>query len=78
MAQGDNFVLRIFELTQWLEMESLRKRLACGVALQLMRSTLEELKEVYELEKESIGEDELKMEMRPVIEALKGLPDEEP
>lgn len=47
MAQGDDFVLRMFELTQWLEMESLRKRLACGVALQLMRSTLEELKEVY-------------------------------
>jgi hypothetical protein len=58
-------------------MEGLRKRLACGVALQLMRNTLEELKEAYDLEKESIGEDELKMEMRSVIEALRGLPDEE-
>jgi hypothetical protein len=42
-----------------------------------MRSTLEELKEHYELEKESIGEDELKSEMRPVIENLKLLPEEE-
>lgn len=77
LARGDGFVLRMFELTQWLEMEPLRKRLACGVALQLMRSTLEELKEQYELEKESIGEDELKSEMRPVIEALKLFPEEE-
>lgn len=41
-------------------MEPLRKRLACGVALQLMRSTLEELKEEYEIDKEAINEDELK------------------
>jgi hypothetical protein len=39
--KGDEFVLRLFDLSLYLEMEPLRKRLACGVALKLMKSTLE-------------------------------------
>jgi hypothetical protein len=77
MGRGDQFVWKMLDLAQWLEMEALRKRLACGVALQLMRSTLEELKEEYGLEKETFNEDELKSEMRPVIDALKHIADEE-
>jgi hypothetical protein len=41
MDKGDQFVLKLFDLAQHMEMESLRRRLACGVALKLMKSTLE-------------------------------------
>lgn len=78
MEKGDGFVSQLFELVQFLEMEPLRKRLACGVALKLMRLTLEELKEEYGLEKDTINEDELKMEMKSTIEGLKnGMEDEQ-
>lgn len=76
MERGDGFVSQLLDLVQYLEMEPLRKRLACGVALKLMRLTLEELKEEYGLEKESINEDEFKMEMKSTIEALKLIPED--
>lgn len=77
MEKGDGFVSQLFDLVQYLEMEPLRKRLACGVALKLMRLTLEELKEEYGLEKDIINEDELKMEMKSTIEGLKNVMEDE-
>ena len=33
-----------------MEIESLKKRIICGIAVKLMKNTLEELKEEYELQ----------------------------
>ena len=49
IAKGDGFTLKVMDATLWLEMEVLRKRLACGVALKLMGFTVEELKEEYDI-----------------------------
>jgi hypothetical protein len=40
MLKGDHFVLRMLQISTALDVEPLRKRLACGVALKLMKSTL--------------------------------------
>lgn len=42
-----------------------------------MKTSLEELKEFYDLQKENANEDELKGEMRTYIDNLKTIPDEE-
>jgi hypothetical protein len=41
MTKGDHFMHKMMDATLSLEIESFRKRLACGVALKLMRSTIE-------------------------------------
>jgi len=46
--KGDQTLLKMMDVSLSLEMESLRKRLACGVALKLMQCTMEELKEDFE------------------------------
>lgn len=40
-------ILKAMDACLFLEVESLRKRLACSVAIKLMGSTVEELKEMY-------------------------------
>ena len=67
----------MMDVASYLEIESLRRRLACGVAIKLMKTSLEELKELYDLQKENANEDELKGEMRTYIDNLKTIPDEE-
>jgi hypothetical protein len=49
-VKGDMAILKAMDACLYLELESLRRRLACFVAIKLMGSTLEELKEIYELE----------------------------
>ena len=49
ISRGDDFTLKVMDAALWLEMEVLRKRLACGVALKLMGFTVEELKEAYDI-----------------------------
>jgi hypothetical protein len=39
----------MMDVASYLEIESLRRRLACGVAIKLMKTSLEELKELYDL-----------------------------
>lgn len=40
IQKGDNLTFRMLQLAQYLNMEHLRQRLSCGVALKLMKSTL--------------------------------------
>lgn len=40
VAKGDNLMFRMFELCQFLDMDHLRRRLACGVAIKLMQLSL--------------------------------------
>lgn len=42
-------LLKVMDACLLLELESFRKRLACGVAIKLMSSTVEELRDNYEL-----------------------------
>jgi len=41
MGKGDSYVLEMLNVSTYLEIEQLKRRLACGVAMKLMRSTLE-------------------------------------
>ena len=49
VEKGDDLILRMMEVSLFLDMDSLRRRLACGVALKVMCCTVEELREEYEL-----------------------------
>jgi len=41
IAKGDLFLQKMMDATLSLEIESFRRRLACGVAMKLMKSTIE-------------------------------------
>lgn len=41
VAKGDLALLKLMDACLYLELEALRKRLACGVAIKLMGSTVE-------------------------------------
>ena len=55
MEKGDDFLLKVMDLASHLEMESLSRRLACGVAVKLTQSTLEDLEEDYGLQSEPLS-----------------------
>lgn len=78
VAKGDYLLLKLMDGALALEMEGLRRRLACGVALKVMRCTVEELKEEYGLGESNFEEEGLRNSMRPMIEELrKGYMEEE-
>lgn len=68
MAKGDLALQKMMDASLALDIESLRKRLACGVAIKLMRSTVEELKEEYGLDEYNFDEETLRVSIRPLIE----------
>lgn len=41
LNKGDDYMLKVMDAALWLEMEGFRKRLACGVAIKLMKFTVE-------------------------------------
>ena len=41
LNRGDDYMLKVMDAALWLEMEGFRKRLACGVAIKLMKFTVE-------------------------------------
>ena len=71
IEKGDYLLLRVMDACLFLEIEWIRKRIACGVALKLMRSTVEELNEVYEIQPTPVDEESIRAEFRPIVEDLK-------
>jgi hypothetical protein len=49
VLKGDHFMLKMLQISTTLEIEQLRKRLACGIAIKIMQSTMEEHREKYYL-----------------------------
>ena len=71
LAKGDDHTLKAMDAALLLEMEPFRKRLACGVAIKLMKFTVDELREEYQLEDCGFEEEAMRNSMRPLIEDLK-------
>jgi hypothetical protein len=71
VARGDEALLRALDATLKLEMETLRRRLACGVAVKLMCFTVEELREEYDLGEQNFEEEGLRNAVKAQIEELK-------
>ena len=68
VEKGDAMLLKVMDAALLLEMESLRRRLSCAVAIKLMRFTIEEIREEYNLGDQKFEEDALRNSMKPLIE----------
>jgi hypothetical protein len=49
IAKGDEFLRRVLETAFYLQAEELKKRLIAGLAIKLMKSTVNELKQQYDI-----------------------------
>ena len=70
VEKGDLFVSQLLDAALWLEMETLRRRLSCAVAMKVMGLTVDELREMYGIE-DSFEEEFLRNSTRPMIEEMK-------
>lgn len=64
-------VHRLLEATTSLQIEDLRQRLFCLVAIKLSKHTIDELKEIFDIPNLETNEDSLKIEMKSQLENLK-------
>lgn len=64
-------VHRLLVATSSLEIEDMRQRLFCLVAIKLSKHTIDELKEIYEIPTLETNEDSLKIDMKSQLEELK-------
>ena len=65
------------DLASHLAIEPLSRRLACGIAVKLTQSTLEDLEEEYGLEHDAgLSNEELKAEVKLNLDNLKHIADE--
>ena len=44
MSKGDDYFLKIFQAASFLQVEEFKKRLIAGLAIKLMKSTVDDLK----------------------------------
>lgn len=50
MAKGDDYFLKVYKAACFLQVEELKKRLMAGLAIKLMKSTVDDLKKQYGLQ----------------------------
>ena len=50
MARGDDYFLKVYKAACFLQVEELKKRLMAGLAIKLMKSTVDDLKKEYGLQ----------------------------
>lgn len=78
LDRPDHLVLfkKVLDATNYLQMEDFKKRLLAGLTIKLLRSTVGEMKEQYDISEHEPNDDELRKECRERLEHIAELKDD--
>lgn len=77
MARGDDYFLKIFQAASFLQVEELKKRLIAGLAIKLMKSTVDEMKKDYDLQQYDLKEEEIREEAQKRLKFISEMKEEQ-
>ena len=55
LEKGDDIIKKAYDAAEFLQSDSFNKRIVAGIALKLMGSTLEELKQQYDIQEPDLN-----------------------
>lgn len=76
MGRGDQFLSKMLEASSYLQVEDLKKRLIAGLAIRLLRNTVGELKQMYNITEYDVKDEEVREEAHKRVKQLLELKEE--